>query len=81
MAFDFEGMLDAETLQKIVEQDEIVADLYSELAENTDPKLVSVLFGGKSVDVFYQTLKRLVDDEKRHVRMVKALTGDIQRIQ
>jgi len=80
VTFNFDGMLDAEILQKIIEQDEIVADFYAELAEKTDPKLVVALSGGKNVNFFYQTLKRIVKDEKRHVQMVRALTGNITRI-
>ena len=78
--FDFEGMFDDEILQKIVEQDKIIADLYRELVEKTDPKLVAVLSGGKNVELFYQTLNRLITDENRHVRMVQALSGRITRI-
>ena len=80
VTFDFDGMLDAEILQKIIEQDEMVLDFYTELAEKTDPKLVVALSGEKNGDFFYETLKRIVEDEKRHVRMVKALTCNITRI-
>jgi len=79
--FDFVGMFDSEILQKIIGNDEIAADLYAELAEKTDPKLVATLSGAENVEFFYQTLKQLIDDEKRHVNMVRALTGKIKRIQ
>ena len=73
-------MLDAEVLQRIVEQDKIIADLYREIVEKTDPKLVAVLFGGKNVEFFYQTLNRLIADENRHAGMVQVLSGRITRI-
>ena len=79
--FDFEGMLDVEILQKIVRHDETAADLYTELAEKTDPKLVASLSGAKNVEFFYETLKQLAEDEKRHVNMVRSITGTITRIQ
>jgi rubrerythrin len=79
--FDFEGMMDMEILQKIVENDQIVADLYAELAKKTDPKLVAVLLGDENVSVFYDLLNRLVEDENRHVKMVKSVAGDIVRVQ
>ena len=44
--FDFEGMLDLEAIQKIVQNDELVRDLYTRIVESTDPKLVSALSGG-----------------------------------
>jgi len=78
--FDFEGMLDSEILHKIVRQDEIAADIYSELVEKTDPKLVRSLSGNEDTSFFYQSLKRIIEDEKRHVSMVKSLTGAIVRI-
>ena len=80
-AFNFEGMMDNEILQKIVENDQIAADLYSELAEKTDPKLISGLSGDENVSVFFDLLNRLVADEHRHVNMVKSITGDIIRVQ
>lgn len=79
--FDFEGMMDMEILQKIVENDQIVADLYAELEKKTDPKLVAVLLGDENVSVFYDLLNRLVEDENRHVKMVKSVAGDIVRVQ
>ena len=79
--FDFKGMLDVEIHQKIVETDQTVADLYTELAKKTDPKLVAFLSGDEDVDFFYSMLNRLVEDENRHVNMVKSITGSIARIQ
>ncbi|MDG6222802.1 MAG: hypothetical protein IAX21_04740 [Candidatus Bathyarchaeota archaeon] len=80
-SFNFEGMLDNEILQKIVENDQIVADLYAEVAKKTDPKLVAALLGDENVSIFYDLLKCLVEDENRHVNMVKSVTGDIVRVQ
>ncbi|PVX26981.1 MAG: hypothetical protein CW716_04620 [Candidatus Bathyarchaeum sp.] len=79
--FDFTGMLDSEAIQKIVENDEIVKDLYTKIVETTDPKVVSELSGGKNTDFFYQTLKRMIEDETRHISMVKKTAGRIERIQ
>ena len=79
--FNFEGMLDVEVLQKIVENDQIAADLYAELAKKTDPKLVAMLLGDENVSVFYDLLNGLVEDENRHVKMVKSVSGDIVRVQ
>jgi rubrerythrin len=79
--FDFEGMMDMEILQRIVENDQIVADLYAELEKKTDPKLVAGLLGDENVSVFYDLFNRLVEDENRHVKMVKSVAGDIVRVQ
>ena len=79
--FDFAGMLDSEAIQKIVENDEIVKDLYTKIVESTDPKIVSDLSGEKNVDFFYETLKRMIEDETRHIGMVKKTAGRIERIQ
>ena len=61
---DFGGMLDLEILQKIISQDEIAADLYTELAEKTDLKFVAALSGLKNDEFFYKTLEHIVEDEK-----------------
>ena len=79
--FDFAGMLDSEVVQKIVENDEKVRDLYTTIVENTDPKIVSALSGEENVDFFYQTLKRIIEDETRHISMVRTISGRISRIQ
>jgi len=60
--FDFAGMLDSEMLQKTIENDERARDLYTQILENTDPEVVSVLCCGKDAEVFYQTLKQMVED-------------------
>ena len=79
--FDFTGMVDMEAIQKIVENDEIVKDLYTKIVESTDPKIVSDLSGEKNADCLYRTLKRLIEDETRHISMVKKIAGHIERIQ
>ena len=79
--FDFAGMLDSEMLQKTIENDERARDLYTQILENTDPEVVSVLCYGKDSEVFYQTLKQMVEDETRHISMVRKITGHIERIQ
>ena len=78
-SFNFNGMLDSEILQKIVEQDEIAKDLYSEIAKKTDPRFVKSLLKNKNVD-FFQTLNGLIDDEERHIKMIKAHSGTIVRV-
>jgi hypothetical protein len=49
--------------------------------ENTDPKVVSALSGGNHVEFFYQTLKQMVEDETRHITLVRKIAGHITRIQ
>ncbi len=79
--FDFAGMLDSKILQKTIEQDEIARDLYTNIVENTDPKVVSALSGDENVEFFYQTLKQMVEDETRHITLVRNIAGHITRIQ
>ena len=80
-SFDFENMFDIEILQRIVGNDEAVADLYAEILSKTDPKLVKYLSGAKNIDFFFNLLKKLIEDEKRHIKLVMAITGTITRIQ
>ena len=79
--FDFAGILDLEAIQRIVENDEMVKDLYTKIVDCADPKLVAVLSGETKVEFFYQTLKRIIEDETRHISMVKNVSGRINRIQ
>ena len=81
VTFDFDGMLDSEMLHKTIEQDEIARDLYVKIVDTIDLKTVSTLFGSENVEFFYQTLKRMVEDETRHISMVRKIAGHITRIQ
>jgi len=78
---EFEGMLDSEKLQKIIEYDEMARDLYTRILEMADPELVSLLSGGGDPEFFYQTLRQLVKDEERHIAMVQKVSGHVTRIQ
>lgn len=79
-SFDFENMLDIEILQKIIKNDETVLDLYCEIFEKTDPKLITYLSKEKNTDFFFNIFNKLIEDEKRHVNLVKSITGTITRI-
>jgi hypothetical protein len=79
-SFDFTGMLDLEMLKKIIESDETVRDLYTQIVENADPNLVSALSSEKGVEFFYKTLRQMIKDETRHVDMVRKISGNIKRI-
>ena len=79
--FDFASMVDSEMLRKTVEHDEMAREVYTKILENTDPEIVSELSSGKGVEFFYQTLKQMVEDETRHISMVRKITGHIERIQ
>ena len=78
--FDFDGMMDEEILQKIRAQDEMIAELYEEILEKTKADLVASLSDNNTVDIFFNTLKTLIEDEKRHVKLIKAVAGTIVRI-
>ena len=79
--FDFTGKHDAEILREIAKQDEIAKDLYTELTEKTDPKLVASLSSKEVVELFYETLTQMMKDEERHINMVQNLAGHVKRIQ
>jgi len=62
--------MDEEILQKICAQDEMIAELYEDILEKTNANLVINLSDNNSVDFFFNTLKMIVEDEKRHIRLV-----------
>jgi hypothetical protein len=79
--FRFEGKDSMLILQDVAKMDEAARDLYKDLAENTDPKLIAGLSSRKGARFFYQTMNQMVDDENRHVGMVRKLTGHVRRVQ
>jgi len=78
--FDFDGMKDAEILQKIRAHDEMIAALYTEILEKTNTKFVATLGNDDDINFFINTLKSLIQDEKRHVNLINAVVGNIIRI-
>ena len=81
VSFDFVGMLPAEMLLKIVEYDEMARELYNHILNNTNSQVFLTWCSGKDTDFFYKTLKQMVEDETKHICMVKKITGLIERIQ
>lgn len=78
--FDFDGMMNEEILQKIRAHDEMIAALYAEILEKTNTKLVATLSNDDDINFFINTLKSLIQDEKRHVNLINAVAGNIIRI-
>ena len=77
---NFKDKYDSEVLTEIVKQDEIARDLYTSIIETTDQKLFEELTRTNDATFVYQTLKQMVNDEKRHIEMVKKITGKMKRI-
>jgi len=78
--FDFNGMMDEEILQKIRGHDEMIAALYTEILEKTNTKLVATLSNDNDITFFVNTLKTLIQEEKRHVNLINSVAGNIIRI-
>ena len=78
--FNFKDKYDSEILTEIVKQDEIARDLYTSIIQKTDQKLLEELTRTNDATLFYQTLKQMVNDEKRHIELVKKITPKIKRI-
>ena len=81
VSFDFVGMLPSEMLLKIVEYDEMAKELYTQILENTSSQAFLTLFKEKDIEFFYKTLKQMIDDETKHICMVRKSSGLIERIQ
>ena len=79
--FEFEGMLPSEMLLKIVEYDEMARDLYNHILENTNSQIISTLCRGKANEFYYKVLKQMIEDETKHICMVRKISGLIERIQ
>ncbi|MEJ2242661.1 MAG: hypothetical protein P8Y18_11060 [Candidatus Bathyarchaeota archaeon] len=78
--FDLNGLLHSEILQKIVNYDEMAKELYTQILENTDPHVISILIDGSDA-FFNRQLRQMIEDETRHIGLVKKMTGKIERIQ
>ena len=81
ITFNFNGLLNSEILQKIIQHDEIARELYIQILENIGPQIISVLIYENDVALFNQQLKQMIQDETRHIAMVRKLTSEIKRIQ
>ena len=81
VTFDFVDMLPSEILLKIVDYDELARELYSQILEKFNSKIFLTLFRSKDNDFFYKTIKQMIDDETKHISMVRKVSGLIERIQ
>ncbi|MEJ2281619.1 MAG: hypothetical protein P8X97_06905, partial [Candidatus Bathyarchaeota archaeon] len=79
--FDLNGLLHSEILQKIVNYDEMARELYIKILENMGPRKISILIDETDVVFLNQQLKQMIEDETRHIGLVKKMTGKIERIQ
>ena len=79
--FDLNGLLNSEILQKIVNYDEMARELYIQILENMDPRNISILIDETEFVFLNQQLKQMIEDETRHIGLVKKMTGKIDRIQ
>jgi hypothetical protein len=71
MISNFKDKYDGEILTEIAKQEEIARDLYTRILEKTDYKLFEGLTRTEDATFFYQILKQMVNDEKRHIEMMK----------
>ncbi len=81
VTFEFEGVLPSEMLSKIVEYDEMARDLYNHILENTNSQIISTLYRDKDNEFYYKVLKQMIEDETKHIRMVRKISSLIERIQ
>jgi hypothetical protein len=81
ISFDFNGLFYSEILEKTVEYDDMARELYTQIFEKTDPKIVSFLIDGNDTAFFYDQLKQMIEDEIRHIGMVRRIVAKVQRIQ
>ncbi|MEJ2271574.1 MAG: hypothetical protein P8X91_03645 [Candidatus Bathyarchaeota archaeon] len=80
-SFDFDSLLYSEIFEKTIEFDKMARELYVQILENTDSQIISSLIDRNDIKFFHQQLKQMIEDENRHIGMVKKLTGKIVRIQ
>jgi succinate dehydrogenase flavin-adding protein (antitoxin of CptAB toxin-antitoxin module) len=74
-------MLPYEILLKIVEYDEMARELYTHILENTNSQVFLTLCSGKDTEFFYIALKQMIEDEIKHISMVRKISSLIERIQ
>jgi hypothetical protein len=80
-SFAFNGLHNSEILDKTVEYDDMARELYIQFLEKTNPKVISFLIDGNDVAIFNAQLKQMIEDETRHIGMVKTMVSKIHRIQ
>ena len=81
ITFDFVGLLPSEMLLRIIEYDDMARELYNQILVNINSKVFLAFYSGKKIEFVNKTLKQMVEDETKHICMVKKITGLIERIQ
>lgn len=78
---DFNGKVDEEIFQTILENEHAAFDLFTKIYHNTDPQLIKEVWRGDDDEEFFNTFSWLMLQEKDHIELIEPLSlGQIERI-
>ena len=79
--YSFNGKMDAEIFQMIMESERFALEIYSKIFEAIDPDLIKSVWTGDNPKEFFSTFSWLIDQEKNHIHLLEPFTlGHIERI-
>ena len=77
---ELKGKREEEILQEVLKYDQLALDLYRRVHSSVQRPLIRERWNGDDPDEFFRTLKWLIEEEKRHVALLKEHVGKPERI-
>ena len=71
---------DSEIFTEILKYEFLVKDIYKRIKNHTSEELIKDIWDGKNLDEFFLTMKYLIEQEDKHVNLIKPHAGNIKRI-
>lgn len=78
--FEFKGLIDEEIMAEILKFEYLSLDLYEKLYQHSSMKYIYKTWTCEDPEDYFKTLYWLIEQEKKHIELVKPLAGRIERI-
>jgi hypothetical protein len=78
--FNPKGLYDEEILGEILKMELLAHDIYNRLHSYSDRGLIKSIWEGKDPNFYFDKLKWLIGQERKHIELLKPFAGTIERI-
>lgn len=71
---------DSEVFGELLKYEFLAKDIYSRIKEHTSEKLIDDIWMGDNSEEFFKAMEYLIEEEQKHIDLVRPHAGSIQRI-
>ncbi len=78
--FDLKGKWDEEIITELLKNEHLALDVYTKLYQHTDRELLQKIWKGENHNLFFIQLEYLMNEEKKHIKLLTPLAGKLERV-